>query len=152
MQSPRRVLITGAGSGLGQALAKRYASSGALVACVDLIGERADATCASLTGNGHWQRRYPRNSQAPDGHIAGHTGQRGRQGIRGRGTGRFHDHPDPAGADALATEALVPRVLFPAIAEAYRRRREGQPTLTRLRVAVPIRVRTAKITPDAGDS
>lgn len=49
----RRVLITGAGSGLGLALALRYARSGARVACVDLLPERADAACASLPGSGH---------------------------------------------------------------------------------------------------
>lgn len=49
----RRVLITGAGSGLGLALALRYARSGARVACVDLLAERADTACASLPGSGH---------------------------------------------------------------------------------------------------
>jgi NAD(P)-dependent dehydrogenase (short-subunit alcohol dehydrogenase family) len=49
----RRILITGAGSGLGLALAHRYARTGARVACVDLIGERAEAARASLPGDGH---------------------------------------------------------------------------------------------------
>jgi NAD(P)-dependent dehydrogenase (short-subunit alcohol dehydrogenase family) len=49
----RRILITGAGSGLGLALAHRYARTGARVACVDLLGERAEAARAALHGNGH---------------------------------------------------------------------------------------------------
>jgi NAD(P)-dependent dehydrogenase (short-subunit alcohol dehydrogenase family) len=49
----RRVLITGAGSGLGQALAHRYAGTGARVACVDLDATRAELTRAALPGDGH---------------------------------------------------------------------------------------------------
>ena len=49
----RRILITGAGSGLGLALAHRYARAGARVACVDLLGERAEAARAALHGDGH---------------------------------------------------------------------------------------------------
>ena len=49
----RRVLITGAGSGFGLALAQRYARSGARVACVDLTVERAEVGRASLSGDGH---------------------------------------------------------------------------------------------------
>ena len=49
----RRVLITGAGSGLGRGLALRYARAGDRVACVDLIGERADETVRLLPGSGH---------------------------------------------------------------------------------------------------
>lgn len=49
----RRVLITGAGSGLGQALAHRYARAGDKVACVDLDAARANLTRAALPGEGH---------------------------------------------------------------------------------------------------
>lgn len=49
----RRVLITGAGSGLGQALAQRYARAGDRVACVDLDAARAELTRAALHGSGH---------------------------------------------------------------------------------------------------
>ena len=49
----RRVLITGAGSGLGRGLALRYARAGDRVACVDLLGERAEETRAMLPGSGH---------------------------------------------------------------------------------------------------
>ncbi|NOT88361.1 MAG: SDR family NAD(P)-dependent oxidoreductase [Lysobacter sp.] len=49
----RRVLITGAGSGLGLALAHRYARNGARVACVDLLADRAEAAAAALSGSGH---------------------------------------------------------------------------------------------------
>ena len=49
----RRVLITGAGSGLGQALAHRYARAGDKVACIDLDATRAELTRASLAGDGH---------------------------------------------------------------------------------------------------
>ncbi|HET6604759.1 MAG TPA: SDR family NAD(P)-dependent oxidoreductase [Xanthomonadaceae bacterium] len=48
-----RVLITGAGSGLGQALAQRWAAAGAAVACADIDPARAGHTCAQLAGSGH---------------------------------------------------------------------------------------------------
>jgi NAD(P)-dependent dehydrogenase (short-subunit alcohol dehydrogenase family) len=49
----RNVLVTGAGSGLGLALATRFATRGDAVACVDLHGDRAEAARASLPGAGH---------------------------------------------------------------------------------------------------
>lgn len=49
----RNVLITGAGSGLGLALAHRHAARGDAVACVDRDGARAEAACAAMPGAGH---------------------------------------------------------------------------------------------------
>ncbi len=52
--TPRdRVLITGGGSGLGLALAQRYARDGARLLCVDLDLARAQAAVAGLPGEGH---------------------------------------------------------------------------------------------------
>ena len=53
MAETRKVLITGAGSGLGRALAQRYANAGCAVACVDIVLERARETVALLRGEGH---------------------------------------------------------------------------------------------------
>lgn len=49
----RKVLITGAGSGLGRALARRYAAAGAAVACADLNLDSAGETVGMLSGSGH---------------------------------------------------------------------------------------------------
>src|SRR5262249_51840056 len=45
-------LITGAGSGIGQASAVLFASEGARVACVDLIAEGAEQTVAMIRDEG----------------------------------------------------------------------------------------------------
>ena len=52
--SQRRVLITGAGSGLGRALAERYAAAGCAIACADIHAGRAAETVAALPGQGHF--------------------------------------------------------------------------------------------------
>ena len=51
--SRRKILITGAGSGLGRALALRYAAAGGAVACADIVPERAAETVTMLPGAGH---------------------------------------------------------------------------------------------------
>src|SRR5262249_28232910 len=45
-------LITGAGGGLGTAIAKRFASEGASLLCADRDGGRAEATATAITKSG----------------------------------------------------------------------------------------------------
>lgn len=45
-----RVVVTGAGSGIGEATALRYAREGAEVICLDVDGDRAQATAAACPG------------------------------------------------------------------------------------------------------
>ncbi len=48
------VLITGAGSGLGRALARRYAAAGYAVCVADIRADRAQETVDALGGDPHW--------------------------------------------------------------------------------------------------
>jgi 3-oxoacyl-[acyl-carrier protein] reductase len=50
--SGRRALVTGAGAGVGAAIARQLVAAGALVHVNDIDGERAAATAASLEGAG----------------------------------------------------------------------------------------------------
>jgi NAD(P)-dependent dehydrogenase (short-subunit alcohol dehydrogenase family) len=45
-------LVTGAGGGLGTAIAKRFAKEGASLLCADRDGERAAATSSAITQSG----------------------------------------------------------------------------------------------------
>jgi NAD(P)-dependent dehydrogenase (short-subunit alcohol dehydrogenase family) len=50
--SGRTAVITGAGSGLGAAMAETFAAAGAKLALLDIDGERAEAKAAELRGRG----------------------------------------------------------------------------------------------------
>ncbi|WP_249011240.1 SDR family NAD(P)-dependent oxidoreductase [Conexibacter sp. DBS9H8] len=45
-----RIVVTGAGSGIGEATALRFSRSGAQVICIDIDGERVRATAAACAG------------------------------------------------------------------------------------------------------
>ena len=46
----RTALVTGGGSGIGRAIARRFAAEGAAVVVADLVGERAEAVAAEIGG------------------------------------------------------------------------------------------------------
>lgn len=54
----RTALVTGAGSGIGRAIAVKLAESRARVIATDLVGARAEAVAAELTGRGLSARGY----------------------------------------------------------------------------------------------
>jgi len=60
----REVLITGAGSGIGRALAQRYAGAGCAVACADIDLARAQETVSALRGAGHTAHQVDVGSDA----------------------------------------------------------------------------------------
>ncbi len=64
--SERIVVITGAGSGIGRAAARAFASQGAVVHAVDLQGARAQATAAELRLQGREAWAHEVDVRQPD--------------------------------------------------------------------------------------
>ena len=51
--SGKAAIITGAGQGIGEAIARRFAEAGAVIAVVDLVKKNADAVAADLVRSGY---------------------------------------------------------------------------------------------------
>ena len=66
-------LVTGAGGGLGTAIAKRFASEGAALMCADRDGARAQATASAITKSGGSAQAFQADVADPvqcDGQVA----------------------------------------------------------------------------------
>ncbi|GAA0323142.1 SDR family oxidoreductase [Kineococcus aurantiacus] len=62
----RTALVTGAGSGIGRAIALGLAASGADVACIDLAGPGVDGTAKEITASGRRAIAIPTDVTDPD--------------------------------------------------------------------------------------
>jgi len=62
----RTAIVTGAGSGLGAATARRLADEGATVACVDVAVQAAEATVADVRAAGGHAQAYQADVSDPD--------------------------------------------------------------------------------------
>ena len=60
------VIVTGAGSGLGQAAAKRFANEGAAVACLDIVEDAVRATAKEIGANGATAAAYATDVSNPE--------------------------------------------------------------------------------------
>jgi NAD(P)-dependent dehydrogenase (short-subunit alcohol dehydrogenase family) len=95
------VVVTGAGSGLGQATARLFAADGAAVAALDLNGDAVAATVASITEAGNVARPYTvdvSDAASTDAVVAQLAADLGRPSIlvNCAGIGKFaHSHEVP---------------------------------------------------------
>lgn len=64
--SGHRVLVTGAGSGIGRSTAHLFADEGALVAVTDLDGEQANTVAAEITSSGAEARAWKLDVADPE--------------------------------------------------------------------------------------
>jgi NAD(P)-dependent dehydrogenase (short-subunit alcohol dehydrogenase family) len=97
----RVAVVTGAGSGLGQATAMRLASEGAAVGCLDIAGDAAEKTAVAIAEQGGSAKAYttdvsdPTSARAAVDAAAADLG-RVQLAVNCAGIGRFaHTHEVP---------------------------------------------------------
>jgi len=91
-------IVTGAGSGVGRAVARRLASEGAAVACLDLVPEAAERTAAEIAGRASAHRVDVADPVSVRAAVAAAAEALGRPSVlvNSAGTGKFaHSHEMP---------------------------------------------------------
>jgi NAD(P)-dependent dehydrogenase (short-subunit alcohol dehydrogenase family) len=97
----RVAVVTGAGSGLGQATAHRFAAEGAAVACLDIAGDAAEKTAAAIAEQGGTAKAFAADVSNPESARAGVDGAARELGrpqivVNCAGIGKFaHTHEVP---------------------------------------------------------
>ena len=61
----KTVIVTGGGSGFGEAIAKRFARERASVVVADIDAERADRVVAQITAAGAWRAAFAPTFRTP---------------------------------------------------------------------------------------